>query len=201
MMDWIQRHKGGILAGVLSSAMFLYCLDPLVGLVVKLFAAVGEVVGASYSERIYSQASHLETQNFSFFIWGLALAVTTGACGGMAFALARKERKRSTAERRPRKHGRAARNVAAALLFAYALLPLPLLAANYTQLKLISTFTRDMRILAPYLSEEEEEEFLSSWSLMRSAKDHQEIYESLSLVASDHGIELPENDIYSPFTL
>jgi hypothetical protein len=74
-------------------------------------------------------------------------------------------------------------------------------AANYTQLSLISSFRQHMRILSPYVSEQDEKMLYSKWSLMNSREDYVQIYERLNAIALKNGITLPKNRIYSPATL
>ncbi|MGB2985572.1 MAG: hypothetical protein WBE26_06785 [Phycisphaerae bacterium] len=74
-------------------------------------------------------------------------------------------------------------------------------AGNYTQLSLIGSFNQHMRILAPYLDEQAEEELMSEWSSMRSKADYDSLYEKLHDIVQKNGVELPPNKIYSPYSI
>ena len=73
--------------------------------------------------------------------------------------------------------------------------------ANFIQLSTISSFKQHIRVIAPYISDHEEEKLISEWSLMSSKQDYQLIYSKLDTIASDNNLELPENKIYSMLSL
>ena len=53
------------------------------------------------------------------------------------------------------------------------------IVGNYTQLSLISSFNQHMRILAPYIDEQTEEQIISEWSLMKTEADYDAVYKTL----------------------
>lgn len=69
------------------------------------------------------------------------------------------------------------------------------------QLSLISSFTRHMRVLGPYMSPAQERVLYSEWALMESKADYDRIYLQLETIAKKNAIRLPENKIYSLFTI
>ncbi len=76
-----------------------------------------------------------------------------------------------------------------------------LVIANYIQLSTISSFKQHIRIVAPYISDNEEEKLISEWSLINSKDDYQKIYNKLNKIATENGLQLPENKIYSMLSL
>ena len=54
---------------------------------------------------------------------------------------------------------------------------------------------------APFIDDHKEESLLSAWSLMQSEADYEAVRKELGTIAETHGIALPENAIYSPFSI
>ncbi len=100
-----------------------------------------------------------------------------------------------------KKPSKATKLVVALFAFVFATWCLAVLAGNYMQLSVISSFKRDLRILAPYIDDDHEERLLSEWSQMRSEEDYERIRRALNEIAEAHGIDFTENAIYSPFSI
>ena len=203
MRDWIRKHSGAILAGLVSSFLFLYLLEPLLGFLVNAVVAVTTLLGTTYLDQIYSQAAHLETHNYAFWILTMVFGVTTGFATSTAFIILGvvRPRRSVTKDGEPKKPSKLARLGVAAFLLFGAGWGLVVLAGNYMQLSAISTFKRDLRIVAPFIDDHKEESLLSAWSLMQSEADYEAIRKELGAIAGTHGIALPENAIYSPFSI
>jgi hypothetical protein len=62
---------------------------------------------------------------------------------------------------------------------------------------LINSFKHHIRVVSPYIDEQEKELIISGWSLMKSSSDYDVVYIKLNEIAKSNNIELPENKVYS----
>jgi hypothetical protein len=198
MRAWIDENRGGILAGLVSSVLFLYLLQPFLDLLVHLLVAVASRISTNYLDRIYAQAAHMETQSYSFLLFALLIAGLGGLVAGVATALLSVEIRKSD---RIVPRTRISRIAHLCFSVFIVVLAFGILAGNYLQLSLISTFTRHMRVLGPYLNYTEERVIYSQWGLMENKADYDKVYIRLHKVAEDNKIKLPDNKIYSMLTI
>lgn len=82
------------------------------------------------------------------------------------------------------------------VIYTYLMYGLLIIAGESTILNAITDFNQHIRILTPYMTENEKELIISEWSQMRSSKDYQKIYEKLVAVADKNAIKLYRNHHY-----
>ncbi|MFQ2591709.1 hypothetical protein IL332_02255 [Aeromonas caviae] len=82
------------------------------------------------------------------------------------------------------------------VIYTYLMYGLLIIAGESTILNSITDFNQHIRILTPYMTENERELIISEWSQMRSSKDYQKIYDKLVAVADKHEIKLYRNNHY-----
>ncbi|WFC15294.1 hypothetical protein [Aeromonas salmonicida] len=75
------------------------------------------------------------------------------------------------------------------------------LSTKAYQLSLIGSFKQHMRILAPFITSEQEKIIISKWSLMNGSNDYDEIYAELNSIAKNNNIILPSNKIYTLYSI
>ncbi|MEX1129370.1 MAG: hypothetical protein WEB50_12450, partial [Vicinamibacterales bacterium] len=63
-----RRHGAGVIASLVASFLFLYLLNPLLAFFGRSLLYVAALLNQAYLNRIYAQAAHLETQDFSFWL-------------------------------------------------------------------------------------------------------------------------------------
>lgn len=209
MKNVIREQKAGIVSGVVASAIFIYFIQPILNFFSLVFVASSQFIGDAYIDRIYQQASHLETQDYSFLLIMLLLGAFSFALAGISvklFLIVLRKKKRQDEPTQDKEKNPRSRTTVRAISVAFifqlqSILMLSIVVANYIQLSVISSFKQHVRILAPYISDLEEEKFISEWSLMNSKGDYQQIYRRLNIIASANKIQLPENKIYSILSL
>ncbi|OOE81152.1 hypothetical protein BZG73_14030 [Salinivibrio siamensis] len=82
------------------------------------------------------------------------------------------------------------------LIWFYLLLALLFLAGESIVLNASSDFKQHVRIVAPYISDQEKEVILSEWSQMGSLEDYNNIYKKLIPIAKEHKLVLKSNQNY-----
>ena len=209
-----KEHKWGIVNGIIASFIFIYFLQPLLDLVSRSVVYVFSLSSSAFIDRIFAQAAHLQTQDYSFgitiIIFGFFSGVLIGYCrilisflfgkklsfgllGNVLFPLSLINENKKTSTNFAVLVG--------ALYLIFSFYCIVIIAANYIQLRTISSFQQHMRIIAPYINEGEEKMIFSRWSLMKSHADYESVYATIRSKAKDHNIVLPENTIYSASTL
>lgn len=79
------------------------------------------------------------------------------------------------------------------VVWFYLLWALLFLAGESIVLNATSDFKQHVRIVAPYINEQEEEILLSEWSQMDSLKDYNDIYKKLGTIAEENQLMLKRN--------
>lgn len=210
MTEFLKKHQSSIIAGIISTCIFLYLLQPILQLLSRLFLFCFSHLSSRYTDRIYTQVAQLTTQDYSFQLLTLVLALMTGTILSSATIYLFVRFRKKPEERKVNEMGVRFRSAlssrqavvlnfifAVALTFGLAIV----FVGNYTQLSLISSFNQHMRILAPYLDEKTEKQLISEWSLMKSKADYDAVYKKLKVHAQAAGVELPPNKIYSPWSI
>lgn len=82
------------------------------------------------------------------------------------------------------------------VIYTYLMYGLLIIAGESTILNSITDFNQHIRILTPYMTENDRELIISEWSQMRSSKDYQKIYDQLVAVADKNEIKLYRNHHY-----
>ena len=78
----------------------------------------------------------------------------------------------------------------------YLLMALMFLAGESIVLNATSDFKQHLRIVAPYITDQEEELVLSEWSQMDSLEDYNNIYRKLIPIAKEHELVWRRNKNY-----
>lgn len=207
---FIREHGPSVIASLVASFLFLYLLDPILAFLGRSLLSVSALLNQAYLNRIYAQAAHLESHDFAFLI----VAMVSGTVGALPMLIGVLLLRRSLAVRSQKIESDRSQNrqihrhpgvgttvsicLIGLLFFGWGAV---VIGANYVQLSLISSFKQHIRIVAPYLSDEEEESLISEWSRMASKTDYDRIYEKLVGIAQREGVSLPDNKLYSPFAL
>lgn len=151
-----------------------------------------------YIDSRYERAAVLQGATYSYFILSLLFVVAAIAWGEISskltasFKVADNEESREEVKPTPKW-------VPFALLFTklvvwfYLLWALLFLAGESIVLNATSDFKQHIRIVAPYINEQEEELLLSEWSQMDSLEDYNNIYKKLGTTAEDNQLMLKRN--------
>jgi hypothetical protein len=229
--QFARRHGASVVASVVASFLFLYLLNPILAFFGRSLLYVAARLNQAYLNRIYAQAAHLETQDFSFWLISIVVEIFSLLPLLMALSLLQGSRRyishrvvSDVATRRAHDSDRPTatsesdlaqslrrrpwRQVRASVAISFCVIGfLPLvfggviITANYVQLSLISSFRQHIRIVAPYVSDLEMKMLLSEWSRMEGKPDYDRVYDKLRGIAARAGVRLPENKLYSASAL
>jgi len=202
MREFISKHRTTIFVTSLTSLGIIYFIVPIFNGIARITVLVASSVSSTYTDRIYAQVAHLETIDFAFLVLSTLFGTLAIIMFAMSYFLIRFEFFPWQKGSDHKKVANSATIVATAIFMALmGLFLIVSSASDYWQAQIITSFKRDMRVLAPYLDDDEEERIFSRWSLMKGESDYEKIYNELRNVAEENGIELPENTIYSPYTI
>ena len=202
MIEFIKQQKAGVISGIVASAFFIYFIQPILDFLVTFFFAASNYIGSTYIDGIYQKAAHLETYDFSFIfpasIAGVfsIILITTSALLLFAPFVSSKDKVTKDKERASKDIPKSASFIAGLLFFIIGIYGASDVASNYVQLSAVSSFKQHLRIIAPYITSDEEEMLISKWSLMKSQNDYYFINSQLESVALKNNIELPVNRLY-----
>ena len=213
MRDTIRKYRSTISASLVAAAAFFYLLEPILAFTGRTVLVAAGFLSDTSMNRIYAESAHLEVQDFSFFLTSYFMVGVTGVIFLISLLILRStfsEGRGSTGHTGPGNPDRVAvdrtgkktqRSVVAVLSVVNSILLISwtsaVIVANHFELSLTSSFRQHLRILAPVLSEQDEEELLSEWSQMTTTQDFDRLYAQLSAHAKRHGLTLPANTIYS----
>ena len=204
MKDFIQKHSTSIIVAILSTMIFLYLLKPILDYIGSVVIQIGTILGAAYVDEIYTQISYLEIRDQAFLL-SLTLHGSMAAATMMIAVLIwwhpKRINKKPTDSDDSPKVSTQTKVSASVILVTVSLVLTTTIATQWYQLTLITSFKQYSRILAPYMTEQQEEELLSQWSLIKSAEDFDLVNEKVHNIANDNNIELPEHRLYSLTTI
>ena len=205
LREFLKRHQASIIVSVISTCLFLYFLQPILEFTAGYLLGFFSLLGSKYTDRIYTQVAQLETFDYSFGVFVIVLGSATAFSIGLSAGLLRRRcgtNDKETVEKIQRSS--TSKRFLVVVFTSTLLLSLVLalvVVGNYAQLSLISSFNQHMRILAPYLDDQAEEELISEWSSMRSKADYDSLYEKLHQISQKNSVDLPPNKVYSPFSI
>lgn len=184
---------------MISSIIFLYFFQPILDYIGAKALILMDLTSSKFSDDFYSKISHLELMDYSFYwisIICICISIAVGRIGiSGLFSLVKKEK---TTEVTSKTKESVSKKVIFFLFCIFiCLFGTLFVSTKFYQLSLISSFKQHLRVIAPYISEQEEEELLSKWSLMKNSNDYKAVYADLENIAKQNNILLPSNKIYS----
>lgn len=196
--------KIGIFSSVVATFLFIYFLDPLLRFVTfLLFKAFGSVA-RGYTDRLFEQAALLTGPDPSLFFLSLFGGFTTGISTSLLifflflYPPSHRLEERVGSFHLPKAFIRWSGIVVTLLLFVT---PLMSLYGTMFQLRITTSFTQHLVLLAPYISDQEAKLLRSRWTQMKSEQDFDALYRDLNKIARTNGVVLPENKVYSFLSL
>jgi hypothetical protein len=195
MIQFIKRHFGAFIAGILGTATFLYFIDPIMKFVAEMVIRVYGSISDTFVDSIFAYVSQLETYDYSYYLIHLTLLIAGGYAFGWTAAIwFKSERKNDDAD--VTANPLPGKILASVVLIGFAISALSFAAIRSYQFRILSSFKYHMRIVAPYIDQQQEEMIISRWSLMETEAEFDAIYAYLNEVADKNKIELKENRIY-----
>jgi len=190
-----------------DSQLTCYLLEPIIRIVLRISAEIASLTGRAYFDRNFAQAAMLEERNFGFYGFMIIGTLFTLAALYISMVLVKRpfrtlSPEEKGKEKQPSFFPRKTLSVAILVLaLINAVMFSGVLAGNKLQLSLTSSFQQHMRIIAPYLDEQQEEELFSKWSQMQTEEDYRIIMQELMRIFDENSLQLPRNVLYSIDTI
>lgn len=190
----------GVISSLAATALWTYSWAVLT---VAGEYSFGLLVG--FIDSRYAKAATLEPTNYSYFI--IAFLFIIVAIGWFEISERIKKELKSKPEPEPIniESGdneempswipKAFLAVRLIVLF-YLFNGLLFIAGEVVVINAISDFKQHVRIINPYISNEEKEVIISQWSQMRNLEDYNKVYEGLISVAKENDLKLYKNRSY-----
>ena len=154
-----------------------------------------------YIDSRYARAAVLQSTTYSYFILSLIFVIVAVGWGEISSKISAslkgpKEEKDENDIKPIPKWAPYGFIFAKLLVWFCLLLALLFLAGESIVLNATSDFKQHVRIVAPYINDQEEEIILSEWSQMDSLVDYNNIYKNLTAIAKEHELVLKRNQNY-----
>lgn len=213
--------RKGVLASVIASVIVIIFINPLLDLIWKMISDGGNWIYKSYVDSIYQNAS-LGNRNWLDVIFYLhLLSIFVGGLTIATFGIIRKRKelskkmkevedkingkndkdeeitKEQLIERFQKlktsfsktKNGFITLYIGLASLLIISVLSY---FRVYSDLQLNSTFNQRIKIVAPHIGEQKEEELIALWTSMKTRNDYETIINEFETIAKKSKIKLPE---------
>jgi hypothetical protein len=167
-----------------------------------LFLGNGVLSGLTgYIDSRYQKAAILQNTEYSYFILSFIFVIVAVAWSEISSNITSdlKQKKVKVDKKKDKplpKWAPLVFLIAKLLIWFYLLFGLLFLSGESIVLNATSDFKQHVRIIAPYINEQKEEELLSEWSLMQSADDYNEVYKTIIEIAKDNSLILKKNRHY-----
>jgi hypothetical protein len=172
MLKTDRTIRSGIMASIIASAVFLYFLDPILRSLARLLVYVYSFFGTKYVDRIYAQAAQLETNDYAFVLFTMFASLICGFVLARAtFRIVRafstptdestKEKEQAHEVKKRRAPSKGFAIVRLGIAVCFVLFTGGVVAGNWMQLSLTSSFRQHMRIVAPYIDSQQEKRLMS----------------------------------------
>ncbi|KAF0107134.1 MAG: hypothetical protein FD146_1975 [Anaerolineaceae bacterium] len=185
------NFRKDILAGIISSLIFLILFQPLVRGLGQLLQPLGEKFFTGFSNSLYSNAAlghrnYLEVVAFETGVstfFGLSFGFFTGYLSRNRFLKIKEKNKQ---------HITIVLKIGMAI--CWLMLTFGIIASSmlfFSDLQMNTSFEQRLAVVVPYLSEQEEEELRAKWASMQTRDDYEKINLILQEYAETYQIELP----------
>lgn len=196
--------KDAIITGVISSILFSFLVQPLFGTIWNYINQSSIKLYSTFNDRLFAAAA-LGYRNdsertllavFAGLIWGFVFVSTVLVLGSRGIDSIR-ERIESTKSQKffNSKAGKWIKKLVSLILVLYfAIFATRITYVSfvvYATTELNASFQQKLNALKPFLTEAEEEQLLSSWALMSSKNDYEEINTKMEDYASKNNFDLP----------
>jgi hypothetical protein len=185
----------GIVAGVVSSLLFGVLIQPLLSWAWSRLSPLLASYYSSYSDSIYISAALGQRNWVDVLTYSAVVAANLGILTGTMVILAF-PRSRPTSAFRRFVTGTSRSALVTRVIIGIAMVcgMFSALSGGFralADLQLTTTFEQRVSILAPYLSEQQEEVLYASWAMMTTRSDYEAIIGETQILADQYNIELP----------
>ncbi len=184
--------RASVGASVLAAVLVIIFVQPILRWSWGLFVSGSSFTVALLTNSIYKSAA-LGDRNWVSAAFAIFLLGITGLLTGAM--ILRKYLPETVLEQfnRIRKSQSRTKSVIVATSdILYFLVLLFLLTAVYADLQLTASFEQRLHALAPYATEQQEEEFRAMWATMGNRSDFEQVVDAMEKLAAEGGVELPD---------
>ena len=197
--------KIGIGTSLISTIIFLYCLNPILKLVSLILFRFSGTLFHAYTDRLFAQAALGVGPDPALLLFTLTMVAIAGFFTAIVLIFAIKLSERLQLNRVSSVSVRSISRRKIALLIAVAVVndfvSLLFLYNTYFQLRITSSFRQHVTAIAPYVSDHDMKVVLSRWTQMKGEADYIALYADLKAIADKNNIVLPENLVFTPTSL
>jgi len=184
--------KRRLLNPLVTSGIAIIVWQWLLPVLVRWGWALLKIAYQSISDGIYQSAAQGFGNEVIIQIYGMTTSICTGIWLGFATALARRKFSRTQSDKGT--FWKFWHSTTVPLVFGFIIVMMLTVdfAHHFVKQQLLSSFQQRFTILAPSLSEQEEENILADWAKMRSGVDHEELNMKMEGTAKERGVKLPK---------
>jgi hypothetical protein len=214
--------KIGIISSVVATFLFIYFLDPLLRFITLLLFKTFGSLAHKYTDRLFEQSALLigPDPSYALFIFINSVLFGMFVCV-IIFSLFMdrildnlidgptecpkdrppKDRPENCPLNRRTEESKRYKVLGRVILIVSSFIAIILIIlTTYSmtfQIRITTSFSQHVVLLAPYISDQEAKLLRSRWVQMKSEQDFDAIYKDLNKIAKINGVTLPENKVYS----
>lgn len=169
-------------------------IQPIINGTGRALVWLGEHLNTFLSQQIYRSAAEGFNEYYSFQTWAMGLGILMGMYAAIGLIAVRRRTSNSVASRARWKAVATSRwRVGVALPMALVVLFFCLyqFSVHSAAHRLNSSFHQRLTVLAPSISDQEEEELRAQWASMRGVLDYDALNGAMATHAAKYGVTLP----------
>ena len=187
--------RRSLIVSLVASLLFFLFIQPLLTFMGWFIRFLALNFHSGLSNALYRSASLGDRNYLDVYMFGLYTSALCGiTTGALTFPLSRKYLKKyAPTHDHFRRKLVVLRRLMTALLVLLSGMNLSDLTIAFGDLQLNASFKRRLTVIAPHISEQQEEELAAMWASMRSRQDYNAVNERMEAYAGDANISLPKS--------
>ncbi len=188
-----------IVVGLVSSVIFAIFVQPILTLTWNMIVILSNNIYLVFMQDIYRSIARPQQDSIDLMIFiYVSMAVSFIVLLMARINLLEQDiYEISTGKHTPNasRIKRYGRFMLAVALFSIVAIFIGIVVPNFAKEQYLRSFQQRMTVLAPYITEQQEEEVRAKWAMMKDRDDYLAVNQILEQLASQHNIVLPENII------
>jgi hypothetical protein len=187
------EFRRDIVAGIISSLIFLILFQPIINFLGVLVQSISNGLLSGLSNSIYSNAALGQRNYIDVIFFSLIISIYFGtATGWLSANILKKKIETSEKTNLLKKFRKSLMSIIIILFIIISVYLLRLGILMVSDLQLNTSFEQRTTVLAPLLTDQQEEELRSSWASMKNRDDYEKINKTMDTYAQQYNIELPK---------
>lgn len=174
-----------LIVSLITSILVLIFIEPLLKWLTDGLMWLGLNISASFTKTIYTSAALGFREKNSFLLLMFITSLLIGIMAGMASA------KLFLGQSVKRELPLRAKLLSVLMGLAFLVANLDVLAINFAELQLNTSFNQRITVLSPKVSDQEIKVLKAKWALMKGRSDYEAINFQMDALARTQGINLP----------